>query len=599
MVTIRLLGPPAIERDGVTTRSPRGRKSWALLAYVLLAERPRSRAHLAQLLFGDADDPLGALRWTLAEIRRALELPGVLTGDPVRVEFGDEVLVDFRLVTATLGDPAPLLAVGGDLLEGVNLSANPEFESWLLVERHRISAALEGRLRHVAVSKLAAGRPAEAVAYASRAVARNPLEEGNHELLVRSLAMAGDRAAAERQVAVCEDLLRRELGIEPSDALRDAATAGPASGMVSPLSGRAAALSQMEAGRAAILAGAADAGIQCLRRAVSEAARCGDEALQGRALTALGGALVHAVRGRDEEGAVVLQEAIVLSSRAGDRATAVTAHRELGFIEVQAGRRDTADLWLGKAQALAETDQELASVLGVRGQNSSDMGDYPSAFIHLGESVELAQRGADDRQRAFSLSLMARAHLLRGERSQATAAIGQSLELAQQQRWLAFLPWPQAIRGELELADGDLEAAADRFEQAWALACQVGDPCWEGMAARGLGLLHANRGEHQVATEWLGEATTRSNRVPDRYQWVHAHVLDTAITTALNHGDTQRAAPIVANLASLAARAEMRELVVRAQLHRHRLGDGSALAAARLLAADIDNPALADLLRGI
>jgi hypothetical protein len=42
----------------------------------------------------------------------------------------------------------------------------------------------------------------------------------------------------------------------------------------------------------------------------------------------------------------------------------------------------------------------------------------------------------------------------------------------------------------------------------------------------------------------------------------------------------------------------MRELVVRAQLHRHRLGDGSALAAARMLAADIDNPALADLLRG-
>jgi DNA-binding SARP family transcriptional activator len=598
MVTIRLLGPPAIERDGVPARSPRGRKAWALLAYVLLADRPRSRSHLAQLLFGDADDPLGALRWTLAELRRALDLPGVLTGDPVVADLGDDVTVDIRLVSASAADPAPLLAVAGELLEGVNLAANPEFESWLLVERHRISAALEGRLRHTAVSLLAGGRPAEAVVYASRAVALNPLEEGNHELLVRSLAMAGNRAAAERQVAVCEDLMRRELGIEPSDALRDAATAGPASGMVLPLSGRAAALSQLEAGRAAILAGAADAGIQCLRRAVSEAARCGDEALQARALTALGGALVHAVRGRDEEGAVVLHEAIVLADRAGDRATAVTAHRELGWIEVQAGRRDTADLWLGKAQALAETDQELASILGVRGQNSSDMGDYPSAFLHLGESVELAERGTDDRQRAFSLSLLARAHLLRGERSQATAAIAQSLELAQQQRWLAFLPWPQALRGELELYDGDLDAAADRFELAWTLACQVGDPCWEGMAARGMGLLHANKGEHQVATEWLGEAATRSNRVPDRYQWVHAHVLDAAITDALDHGEDQRAAPLVANLAALAARAEMRELVVRGQLHRHRLGDGSALAAARLLAADVDNPALADLLRG-
>jgi hypothetical protein len=42
----------------------------------------------------------------------------------------------------------------------------------------------------------------------------------------------------------------------------------------------------------------------------------------------------------------------------------------------------------------------------------------------------------------------------------------------------------------------------------------------------------------------------------------------------------------------------MRELVVRAHLHRSHLGDPSALAAARLLAANIDNPALLPLLNG-
>ena len=66
MVRIRLLGPPAIERDGVPATPPRGRKAWALLAYLLLAERPPGRRHLAELLFDEADDPLGALRWTLA-----------------------------------------------------------------------------------------------------------------------------------------------------------------------------------------------------------------------------------------------------------------------------------------------------------------------------------------------------------------------------------------------------------------------------------------------------------------------------------------------------------------------------------------------------
>ena len=41
----------------------------------------------------------------------------------------------------------------------------------------------------------------------------------------------------------------------------------------------------------------------------------------------------------------------------------------------------------------------------------------------------------------------------------------------------------------------------------------------------------------------------------------------------------------------------MRELVVRARIHAGRLGDPGALEAAGMLAAEIDNPALASLLR--
>jgi len=335
-------------------------------------------------------------------------------------------------------------------------------------------------------------------------VARNPLEEGNHELVVRSLAMSGDRTAALRQIAVCEDILRRELDIEASGALREAAYAGTGSLMGPPLSGRAAAESQLEAGRAAIVAGAVEAGLQCLRRAVSEAARCRDAALQGRALAALGGALVHAARGRDEEGAVVLHEAIHLSTLASDRTTAVTAHRELGFIEVQAGRRSTVDTWLARAQALAETDEELGAVLGVRGMNASDLGDYPAAFDYLEESVDRSGRCDDHRQQAWSLSILARAHLLRAERSQATAALARSLDLVREQRWMAFLPWPQTLQAELDLHAGDVDRAAQGFERAWVLACQLNDPCWEGMAARGLGLLNTSRGDHIAAAKWLG-----------------------------------------------------------------------------------------------
>ncbi|WP_344821159.1 AfsR/SARP family transcriptional regulator [Actinocorallia longicatena] len=595
-MTIRLLGPPAMDRPGGAAGQPRGRKAWALLAYLLLAERPPARGRLAELLFADADDPLGALRWTLAELRRTLGVR--LDGDPVAVTVDPATVVDVRRVLAGRPDPAPLLDVEGELLEGVRLDSCLEFESWLVVERHRISALVEARLREAAAGLLAAGRAADATPFAARAVARNPLEEGNHELLIRCLTAAGDRVAAARQLAVCEDLFDRELGVEPSAAVREAAGGSTGSAMMPPLGGRAAAVSQLEAGQAAIAAGALEAGLQCLRRAVAEAGRCRDTGLRARALAALGGALVHAVRGRDGEGVVVLHEAILLATEAGERATAVTAHRELGFVEVQAGHRLTGEAWLARAQELAETDAEHAAVLGVRGMNASDRGDYPAAFARLEESVERARRGDDERQEAWSLSLLARAHLLRGERAQATAALDRSLDLVQRQRWLAFLPWPQILRAELDLHGGDTGAAADSLEQAWSLACQLDDPCWLGMAARGLALLHTAHGDHPAATEWHLRASSVCSRTPDRYQWVHGHVLDAAVTTAIERGDHERAVPLTTALATLAAHCDLRELTVRAHLHRHALGDATALSSARLLAADIDNPALTRLLRG-
>lgn len=611
-MTIRLLGPPAIESDGRPVRPPRGRKAWGLLGYLVITTRPPSRQRLAELFFSDAEDPLAALRWTLAELRRALGGAAVLSGDPVVTSFGEDAVVDVHLLTTDspestesveTGGAAALLELGAELLEGLRLDSCPEFESWLLVERRRLSAMLEARLRQATTALLATGRAADAVVYAARTVALNPLEESSHELLVRSLATAGDRAAALRQLEVGEDVLRREFGVQASPALREASTVVPGSPTGLPLSRGAAAASQLEAGRAAIAAGAVDAGLQCLRQAAAAASRCGDAALHGRALAALGGALVHALRGRDGEGAVVLQEALLVAERAGDRVTAVTVLRELGFVEVQAGHRKTADHWLVKAHALAGTDAELAAILGVRGMNASDLADYPAAFDHLHESVDRAARCEDGRQQAWSLSILARAHLLRGEHSQAGTALAGSLDLVRRHRWTAFLPWPQALQAELDLAAGDEDAAADGFEQAWALGCQVNDPCWESMAARGLGLLHARRGDYGAASSWFGEASAAANRVPDRYQWLRAYVLDATITAALDRPardrtGRDRTARLVATLASLAARAELRELVVRAQLHRHRLGDPAGLTSARLLGADIDNPVLAGLLSG-
>ena len=268
----------------------------------------------------------------------------------------------------------------------------------------------------------------------------------------------------------------------------------------------------------------------------------------------------------------------------------MTAYRELGFVDVQAGRRHTAEAWLTKAEALAGTDVQLAAVLGIRGMNASDMGDYPAAFHHLHGSLEAARRVADPKQQAWSLAILARAHLLRDERSQAAVALADALELTRAERWMAFLPWPEALQAELDLRTGRVDDAADKLEHAWALACHLGDPCWEGMAARGLGLLSVARGDQTNATAWLAEAHARCTRTTDRYQWVSAHVLDTVISSAWTRTTRRRPPGWSMRWRHWPPAARCASWVVRAHLHRSRLGDPSALATARLLASSIDNP---------
>jgi hypothetical protein len=205
--------------------------------------------------------------------------------------------------------------------------------------------------------------------------------------------------------------------------------------------------------------------------------------------------------------------------------------------------------------------------------------------------VERAERGGDRRQAAWSQSLLGRVHLLRGDDAAAAAALDASIDLVRAEHWLAFRPWPEALRAEIDARDGDVEGAAERLEHAFALACQLDDPCWEGVAARGIGVVEARRGRADVGRRWLEEARDRCTRVPDRYEWAHGYVLDALAGVAVEEGagDARRLAQ---ELLGLAARTGMRELVVRAQLHLARLGDAGALASARLRARELDNPLL-------
>ena len=605
-LAIHLLGVPRVERGGQSLPPPRGHKVWGLLAYLLLGGGTASRRHLADLLFEDADDPLAALRWNLSELRRLLGDAGPRGGAPV-LALAPAAFVDVRVVSG--GTWAEALRVPGldrELLEGMSFASSPPFEVWLAAERRHLQAGAEAILREAAQARLAAGSASEAADLAGRLVRRNPLDENDQALLVRSLAAAGDGIGAARQAAACTALFTRELGVRPGPALDaalhaataalHAATAAP---VARPVTGRAAAMAQLEAGEAAIGAGVLEAGLQCLRHAIVEADTAGDPALRARARVALGGALVHAARGRDEEGASALHQALHIGQHSAPPAAAA-ACRELGYVEFLRGRYQRTLVWLQRAAGLAGGDRaERARIATVLGSALSDTAHYAAALGALHDAETLAQEAGDARQLAYVLAMRGRALLLRSDFDAAADALDRSLELAQQ-GWAAFVPWPLALRADIDLARGEIGAAAERLEHAFALGCQLGDPCWEGIAGRGLGRVAIARGQAQRAAGILVDAVARGARLPDAYLWGKAYTLDVLCGLAVAQALPQAPA-WVGELEHLAARCGMRELTVRAGLHRAALGDAASAAAARLRAREIDNPllhALVDALPG-
>jgi DNA-binding SARP family transcriptional activator len=586
-LAISLLGPSEIERDGVVVPPPRGHKAWAVLAYVVLAERPVTRTRLAELIFDDADDPRGALRWALAQVRRALGVADALRGDPLELGLPAHAVVDVRELAAGEMDPA---LARGQLLEGIDPGAGAEFDAWLLVERRRLAGLCEAVLQDAARNALASGAPLEGAALASRALALNRFDDGAHELVVRCLARAGQLVAAREHAAACDALFRRELGRAPEPGVRRAAEERDPFG--APASGdRAAARGQLDAGRAAVDAGAVEPGIACLRQACAEARGVGDPALLGSALAALGAALVHSVRGGDQEGAAVLHEALALSEACDDRDVRCKICRELGYVATQAGHGVAAGRWLARAGALARDERDHAAVLSVRGKALSDRAHYAAAIRLLEESVAAARRAGDVRQTAWSLALLGRTLVLRGQWTDAAEVLDESLALIDGEGWVAVQPFPEAMRAEVALREGDDARAIALLDHAFALGCRIGDPCWEALAARARGLVHEAAGERAAALAWLRDAAVRSARVTDPYVWMQAYCLDALAALAIAE-TAPDAHEHVAALERVAARGDMRELVVRGALHHARLGDPSGLAAARLLGEAIENPLL-------
>ena len=557
---VRLLGTPAIVDDEGRCQPVRGHQAWALLARIVLAQRPLSRQKLAAELFPESVDPLGAVRWGLAALRKALNASDCLVGDPVEPRFPSGTEIDLRQLELDTFD----VGQAGDLLEGMEPQCSPEFSVWLLAERARIRSTIDGRIRREVMRALAVDDQARALRLSELAVRRDIYNEGAHVLLVRSLAASGNVDAALAQVEATERLFKDELGVGPSAALRSAArrtVVSPPAG-VSP---QAHVRSLMRSGLAALAAGAADAGIENLRHAVAEAERTSDRHLLAVTTLELGKGLVHSVRGFDDEGAILLRRCTELASAQGYAEVAAAGFRELGYVEALAGRRPSAADYLRAALEVARAPDELAAIHAFIGFNLVDWGKAEDGLGHYAIALDKARTAGDRQREIWSLGLGARAQLVVGDLDVADRWLRDCLRLVDEQQWVAFRPWPVALLGEAAIRRQEKVATQrSSLEEAFALSCQLRDPCWEGAVARSLALGFAAEGDLAMALDWLDDARRRCVRETDLYAALEVEIVASKVEIMRTLGRTDEVMVLAREWLSLAARTHMDAHAARA-----------------------------------
>jgi len=226
MLNAWLFGPLRIGIGADAAPEVTGLKPRAVLAWLLMHPGLHPREAVAARFWPNVLDTSarGSLRSALWVVRASLEAVGgapYLVGDRERVgiDIARPRRVDVEEVVRLAGrdDPAGWEQAFGLMSEPLLIDLT---DDWVLEARDEYRMLAAELARRIAARADADDRPAEAIAWTRRALARDRLDEATHRLLITRLAAAGEGAQALVAYERCRAILRAEFGTAPSDETR-------------------------------------------------------------------------------------------------------------------------------------------------------------------------------------------------------------------------------------------------------------------------------------------------------------------------------------------------------------------------------------------
>lgn len=221
-VSVTVLGGFGVRAgDEAVAVAPSAQRVVALLA---LHQRPLQRIYVASTLWIDSSEAhaTASLRTALWRVR--LPHGSLVQATGRTLALAPAVHVDLWELSASARDAVH----GQDLPSPAQIDALcdaaevlPDFyDDWAIIAREQFRHARLHALEELCERLAAAERFAEATSTGLAAVAAEPLRESAHRTLIRAHLAEGNVSEALRQFQLYRGLLRRELGLEPSPAIR-------------------------------------------------------------------------------------------------------------------------------------------------------------------------------------------------------------------------------------------------------------------------------------------------------------------------------------------------------------------------------------------
>jgi predicted ATPase/DNA-binding SARP family transcriptional activator len=200
-------------------------KDESLLAYLALDPKAHPREKLACLFWGDCSDTLShtSLRTALAVLRKHLGTDAIIANRAtVQINLAHFCMIDALEFAKALDlhnahsrqaeiekIESAISLYQGDLLAGF-------YDDWIDIERERYRSMFIDALLLMTQKMRARSEYKRAVEYASRVLQTDPANEAAHQHLMCCYLAMGKRLEALRQFKQCKQVLRDELGVEPS-----------------------------------------------------------------------------------------------------------------------------------------------------------------------------------------------------------------------------------------------------------------------------------------------------------------------------------------------------------------------------------------------